>query len=722
MTEMVFNYRKKDAPVILKMGEENGEGSFSVTSRFLMKDGEPWLPVMGEFHFTRYDRDEWETELLKIKAAGIDIVSSYLFWIFYEEKEGNFRFDGCRDIAYFLSLCKKHGLYVFVRIGPWCHGECRNGGFPDWLQYSGIKLRTNDEAYLKYVHRLFSAYSKEISPYLFGNGGTVIGIQLENELTDNGGHLRRLKEIALSCGLHAPYYTFTGWGPRVAEFPEGEMLPVFGCYPDAPWDGQTVALGVNKNYFFSGVRNDSSIGSDRISGKASEDESVLDNLPHMTCELGPGNQLTYHRRPIITQEDVLSLATVSLGSGNCLPGYYMFHGGFNPTGGLYQESKASGYSNDLPVSSYDFQAPLDEYGQPRESYFYYKRLHQFIHCVGKELAVMTCTPPDILPDGLSDRHTPRVYFRGDENSGFLFYNTHQRNYPISGIENLTVRVNYSDKDKKSYGPFDVRAGVSGIIPLRFSIGEHIIEFTTLMPLFKDDSTLVLAMQEGTEPVIEIKGKVHISDCEGIEITRKNDSTFISFSDNGKSVSFLLDGISVTVLSVKDSLRFYPMDNKFYFSDGIVFSLDNKVLSYGEHTAEFPSDAVTLERADKNRIASESIYAPYLFADAEKCPEYILKVSPILADSFFDAVIELSVSADVVQLYADQLLIADDFLKDESFRVSLRRILPYIRKGRELRIKCAPIPENRDVYLETAVSDVYRAPEIKKIRCFDVRAI
>ena len=731
MAEMVFNFVTKDAPVRLKMGEENGESSFYCTSRCLMKDGEPWLPVMGEFHFTRYAEKEWETELLKMKAAGIDIISSYLFWIFHEEEQGKFRFDGNRDIARFLMLCKKVGLYAFVRIGPWCHGECRNGGFPDWLQHSGIPLRCNDESYLKYVRRLFSSYSKEIAPYLFANGGPVIGIQLENELTDNGEHLGRLKEIALDCGLHAPFYTVTGWGPRVAEFPQGEVLPVFGCYPAAPWEGHTKPLGINKNYFFSSVRNDSSIGSDRIAGKISDDERILQNLPALTCELGPGNQLTYHRRPTITTQDVLALSVVSLGSRNCMPGYYMFHGGFNPTEGLYQESKASGYSNDLPVSSYDFQAPLDEYGQPRESYFYLKRLHQFVHCAGKDLALMTCTPSECMPESLSDNLTPRMYFRGNSECGFLFFNTHQRSYSLSPVRDLMACVRFDSGEKKCYGPLDIDSGTCGVFPVLQTFFGITLEFMTVLPLWKGEynnvNTLVTAVQKGVTPYIELQGVRKIETAAECEIFYTDNCTCIHFLQPEKTAVLHVcdDGkmLRIIALSEKDSLCFYPVETnsetRLVLHDGIVFLQNGKMFSFEETKVQADSETVRIKKADKNRIREDNIYSPYLFFDAEACPEYVLEIPEALADNCYDAVFSFCVHADVIQLYADDNLIADDFLRDKLWRVSLKRILPYIKAGKELRIKCSPVRSDRKIYLDAPVPDGFSAPVPESVRLINI---
>ena len=124
--------------------------TLGVNNYYLVKNGRPWFPLMGEFHFSRCPRHMWEDELLKMKAGGIDIVSSYCFWIHHEEEKGIFDFSGQRDLRAFIKLCKKHGLYFLLRSGPWCHGEVRNGGFPDWIQALPGK-RSNDPTYLFYV-------------------------------------------------------------------------------------------------------------------------------------------------------------------------------------------------------------------------------------------------------------------------------------------------------------------------------------------------------------------------------------------------------------------------------------------------------------------------------------------------------------------------------------------------------------------------------------------
>ena len=162
----------------LHLGGRSSDGhSIEVNSQYLMLDGKPWLPVMGEFHFSRYPESQWEDEILKMKAAGINIISTYVFWIHHEEIEGQFDWSGQRDLRRFVELCAKHGMYVWLRVGPWAHGEVRNGGFPDWI----AKLpnaRTNDPTYIHHVERFFNQIGLQVHGLMFKDGGPIIGTQL----------------------------------------------------------------------------------------------------------------------------------------------------------------------------------------------------------------------------------------------------------------------------------------------------------------------------------------------------------------------------------------------------------------------------------------------------------------------------------------------------------------------------------------------------------------
>jgi beta-galactosidase GanA len=121
---------------------------FNYDSVCLYKAGLPWFPFMGEIHYSRLPINEWRDALLKMKAGGVDIVASYSFWNHHEEIQGEWDFTGCRDLRTFVETVQNCGLYLILRIGPWSHGEMRNGGFPDWLLKDGCKTRTNEPEYI----------------------------------------------------------------------------------------------------------------------------------------------------------------------------------------------------------------------------------------------------------------------------------------------------------------------------------------------------------------------------------------------------------------------------------------------------------------------------------------------------------------------------------------------------------------------------------------------
>lgn len=259
-----MNYKFKEykrTPLIrghLNMGGTNPLGeTIDVTNLYFERNGEPWIGVMGEYHFVRASRSDWHKELCKMKAGGINIIATYMFWIYHEEIEGEFDFSEDRDIRAFVEECKRVGLDVVLRIGPYAHGECRNGGFPDWLMEKPYKLRCNSEGYLEKTCIFYEKIYEQIAGLLYKDGGNIIGIQLENENVGDAQHLATLKQIAVEIGYDVPLYTVTGWNnERGAEIPIDEVIPVFSGYPEAPWLPHTEKLEPLSHFFFSHMRNE----------------------------------------------------------------------------------------------------------------------------------------------------------------------------------------------------------------------------------------------------------------------------------------------------------------------------------------------------------------------------------------------------------------------------------------------------------------------------------
>lgn len=492
---MIYKFKEfKDEPLLinhLNMGGKNPKGEeINVTSRYFTRNGKPWIGVMGEFHFSRYSRENWHRELAKMKAGGITIVSTYLFWIYHEEIEGKMDFGGDNDIRAFIEECKDVGLDVVIRIGPWAHGECRNGGFPDWLLKKDYKLRDNNEEYLAIVKKWYQSIYNEVKGLFYKDGGNIIAVQIENEFVDNAEHLAKLKEIAVECGFIAPIYTVTGWNSASgAKIPVDEVVPVFGGYCEAPWENHMNRLSPSPHYFFNRMRNDSAIGTDLIAKTQSDGWQLpYERYPFATCELGGGIEVTHHRRPIIKPMDIYAVSLVKLGDGNNLVGYYMYHGGTNKIGELstFNETKATGYPNDYPILSYDFQAPLSEYGEVREQYGLLNMLHMFVNDFGEEFAPMIAVDSANSVEA-DDTNSLRYGMRTNGKSGFVFVNHYQRLTELADIENAVISA-----ENVEFPPIDVKGEVSFFMPFNMKMGDSVLEYATAQPLCKCDDTYFFA--------------------------------------------------------------------------------------------------------------------------------------------------------------------------------------------------------------------------------------
>jgi len=741
----------------LSMGGVSPAGHrISVDSRNLSFDGKPWLPVMGEFHFARYPDKYWREELLKMKAGGVQVVATYIFWIHHEESEGQFDWTGQRDLRHFVELCKENGLYVYLRIGPWDHGEARNGGFPDWLVEKKIPLRRNDPEYLRYVARFYGQIGSQINGLLWQDGGPILGVQLENEYGATGAgagadHLAELKRMAIAAGIAPPIFSVTGWPGH--EYPIHEVIPVSGGYPDDFWTSLKTDSPPNPVYLFASDRARTNMGDMALGDPAGKIN--LNHYPFFAAEQGGGMETSYHRRPLLNPDDIAALTLTTLGSGVNLYGYYMFHGGANPKGKLstLQESIASGYPNDLPVISYDFQAPLGEYGQVRESFRKIKSLHMFLGSFGADLAAMSPYAPDKKPLGSADSSLARVMLRANGDHGFLFVNNYVRKLDMPERPAFQARIKLpSGTINLPSTPIDIPANTYFIWPLNLNLGAGTLQYSTAQLLSRLDnsaeSTYFFSSISGlrTEFAFDA-GSVASVDSNTGSITRSDNIILVRNATPGKDTVLHVTGKSgrrarIVLFTETEAEQFWRVS--FGDSDAVLLSPADVFAA---------SDGVHLRSVDPSRIGA-SFFLPNgqrdnphsLWQDATIAVEpreidfdwscsreaasrplirmashvqgrdrpmpmaptapdftgaaaWTLKIPVQSMKGLSDIYLRIHYAGDVARLSQDGHLLDDDFYNGRPWEIGLKRFLPE-SFSKTFEVSVLPLPHKAPIYLDS----------------------
>lgn len=501
-------------PLAALHGEGRKGQTLGANSMHLQRAGRAWLPTMGEFPFSRYPSEFWTDELRKVKAGGIEVISSYVLWNHHEEIEGKFDWAGRRNLRRFVECCASEDLLVFLRIGPFCHGEVRNGGLPDWMYGQSFDVRSNDERYLSYVERFYNQIGRQVDDLLYRDGGPIIGVQIENEFMSSGApwevtsypdtewvsagsggeeHMRRLKRLAQKAGLNVPLYACTGWGG--SPVPAGEFLPMSGGYAFHAWENDPNQSPTDQ-YVFCDFR-----------GQPVEnyDPSAV---PHACCEMGGGMQVFHKNRPVVPPESVEAMSVVKLGSGTNVLGYYVYHGGSNPVG-----AKTFLNEHRCPRISYDFQAPIREFGQFSPSYGRLKRVCLFVNDFGERLAPMKTFLPndaeDIHPETI-DR--PRIAVRAGENGGFVFLNNYQDHLETrkqTGVQ-ITIRLPQETISIPARGGFDIPSDTSMILPFHLDLTGLRVQYSTAQLIthlaVDDEPYYFFFAPEGSAPEYLLDGR------------------------------------------------------------------------------------------------------------------------------------------------------------------------------------------------------------------------
>jgi len=659
----------------------------SVTSRSLLLDGQPVFPVMGEFHYARTPASEWRAELLKMKAGGVDIVATYVFWIHHEEIEGQWDWSGQRDLRQFVQTCGDVGLNVIVRCGPWCHGEVRNGGFPDWVQaHKDWKLRSTDTNFLAATKILYGEIARQLQGELWKDGGPVIGVQVDNEFGGSPNYLMALKQMVIAAGLDVPLYIKTGWPAMKTPVPLGELLPLFGAYPDGFWTRSLKPMDGNdwENFTFKITRTDAGIGNDTLKQDKEGDTTGTEKYPHLTCEVGGGMPASYHRRINYDPRDVEAVVLTQLGGGSSLLGYYMYHGGQNPDGKLstLQESQATGYPNDLPVKSYDFNAPLGEFGQFNPQYFWLRRLHLFLHDFGAALAPMPPTLPAVRPAGKDDLATLRWAVRSDGASGYVFVNNYQRLQPLAAKADVQFKLNLPGGELVfPTRPVTVPADAFFFWPFNLELGGAKLVSATAQPVCRDGNTYYFAETPGVkaEFVFDPQTVAGKSVYDKLKPGRRP-AINLKTSAGGMA--------RIVLLSEADSLALQKNA-----ADRVIF----------EPAAKHPTETVKTELvraagpAREIPLSSGKSHLAMAPGDADFAQAAVWQIK-LPAGLGQNALLRIRYVGDVARLTLDGRLLDDNFYAGREFDLGLNRYAPEIFTG-DLRLEILPLRQDAPIFLE-----------------------
>ena len=314
--------------------------TFTLGEKDFLLDGKPFQMISGEMHPARIPKEYWRHRIQMAKAMGCNTIAAYIFWNYHESAPGRFDFKtGNHDIAEFVRTAQQEGMWVLFRPGPYVCAEWELGGIPPYLlRIPDIKIRCMDRRYMVAVERYLKEMATVIRPLLVSHGGPILMVQIENEYGSFGNdksYLEELRKIWLKSGIDVPFFTADGPQPFMLE---------------------------------AGNIDGAAIGLDSGDSLKAFEQAALRNpkVPAFSSESYPG-WLTHWgekwQRP--NPKGVLNEVKFLLDNGKSF-NFYVIHGGTNFGFTAGANSGGKGYEPD--VTSYDYDAPINEQGQATSKY------------------------------------------------------------------------------------------------------------------------------------------------------------------------------------------------------------------------------------------------------------------------------------------------------------------------------------------------------------------
>ncbi|GEL11308.1 beta-galactosidase [Flavobacterium glycines] len=362
---------------------DSKKGTFVAGEKSFLLNGKPFIVRAGEIHFPRIPREYWEHRIQMCKAMGMNTICIYLFWNFHEQQPGKFDFTGQKDVAEFVRLIQKNGMYCIVRPGPYACAEWDMGGLPWWLlKKNDIQVRTkNDPYFMERSINYLKQVGKQLARYQIQNGGNIIMVQVENEYGVFGqdvAYMQQVRDAVRASGFDKVQLFRCDWSSNFFKY------DVDGVYT-------ALNFGAGSN----------------IDKQFEKYKEVYPKAPLMCSEYWTG-WFDYWGRAHETRSVSSFIGSLKdMLDRNISCSLYMAHGGtsFGQWGGANAPPFGS------MVASYDYNAPINEGGQPTDKFYAVRDLLKNYLNPGETISELPANYPVIA--------IPKITF---EESASLFEN------------------------------------------------------------------------------------------------------------------------------------------------------------------------------------------------------------------------------------------------------------------------------------------------------------
>lgn len=315
-------------------------GTFTVGDKTFLLNGKPFVVKAAELHYPRIPRPYWEHRIKMCKALGMNTVCLYVFWNIHEQQEGKFDFTGNNDVAEFCRLAQRNGLYVIVRPGPYVCAEWEMGGLPWWLlKKKDIRLREPDPYFMERVKLFERKVGEQLASLTIQNGGPIIMVQVENEYGsygENKAYVSAIRDIVRQSGFDKVTLFQCDWASNFEKNGLDDLVWTMNFGTGADIDQQFRRLG-----------------------------ELRPNAPQMCSEFWSGWFDKWGARHETRPAKAMVEGIDEMLSKGISFSLYMAHGG--TSFGHWAGANSPGFAPD--VTSYDYDAPINEYGQATPKYW-----------------------------------------------------------------------------------------------------------------------------------------------------------------------------------------------------------------------------------------------------------------------------------------------------------------------------------------------------------------